>query len=110
MSYCSCCASTKGVYHSLCSVCFDKSSSLSKQLEEKEIEISRLREQIDHLSHVIIESSEFPGGHVFCKCEACTAVARQMDDAGWCEHAKDRWWEESTCDAGKENTDNHAGD
>lgn len=66
----------------------------AKLLEEASTALKRLQEREDDpdkFAHVIIES-DFPSGNR-CRCGVCIEVAKRMDDARWCEHEKDRWWE-----------------
>ena len=53
-----------------------------------------LRKREDMACHVIIESGYNPGENadIDCRCEACRTMAQRMDEAGFMESVKDRWW------------------
>lgn len=42
--------------------------------------------------HVIIETGVVPGIDSTCRCDACKDTAIAMDDSGFLEGVKDRWW------------------
>ena len=76
---------------------------LLDNIEAKDKEIDRLKERLDQTYHVVMEiSGQWPGGTVLCTCEACAAVARRMDDAGWCDDVRDRWWDRQPMDVEEE--------
>ena len=69
--------------------------------ELKRIKYMLLTEQTAHqkridqssaAAHVIIEAGVIPGIDYPCRCQECLSVAVSMDDAGYLERVKDRWW------------------
>lgn len=78
----------------------DKLADAQGREGTKDAEIERLKRELDETCHVIIEAAgNWPVERDWCHCEACSAVAKRMDDAGWCDHSKNRWWEDVRGDA-----------
>jgi hypothetical protein len=56
--------------------------------------LRHVREEHAAACHVIIEAGVIPGISYPCRCMECRTVAIRMDEAGYLDNVKDRWWEE----------------
>ena len=46
------------------------------------------------MAHVIVEAGIVPGVDYSCRCGECCDQANALDEAGYLDHVKDRWWKE----------------
>lgn len=72
---------------------------LISKIEILELENKRLLEDwkkqndaADRAAHLIVETGVVPGIDSTCRCDGCKKTAIAMDDAGYLEDVKDRWW------------------
>ena len=56
-------------------------------------EIKRLTKEGCAMGHVIVEAGINPGIDYPCRCEECKLVAVKLDDAGFMDDVKERWWD-----------------
>ena len=69
--------------------------SLASTVASQAATIERLINEGSAAAHVIIESGVNPGVDYPCRCDECRLVAQKMDEAGYLEGVKDRWWDKS---------------
>lgn len=73
-------------------------SHIADDLERLEIAEREVAKQLEcrdlgcASAHVVIESGCTPGITCQCRCDQCKLVAQKMDEAGYMEGVKDRWW------------------
>jgi len=90
--------------------CLDEIDRLDAERTRLEAERARLQNAVGHqrrelatqrnhlelglaTAHLLIEAGVVPGVSVPCRCEKCKLVAESMDDAGYMDDVRDRWWE-----------------
>ena len=59
---------------------------------ERDVAVGLLEDKRDEawaLAHVLVEEGVYPQS---CRCDQCRSVAVQMDEAGYLNRVKDRWW------------------
>lgn len=71
----------------------DATNRLLSENAELKDEVERLQTRAIQAEHVLGEEAGNPEDW-YCRCEQCKKVANEIDDAGMCNAATDRWWEE----------------
>lgn len=67
--------------------------SLASTVASQAAEIERLTKEGCAMGHVIVEAGINPGIDYSCRCEECRFVAVKLDEAGFVDDVKDRWWD-----------------
>lgn len=77
----------------------DEIERLRSRIAKLESERDSLRDRDCALAHVVLESCVTPGVSYSCRCDECRSVAKNLDEAGFLESEKDRWWVDSPADS-----------
>ncbi len=59
---------------------------LEKKLESK-------RDEALNSAHVLIQSGFIPGISSHCRCDQCKSTCIAMENAGYLDSVRDKWWE-----------------